>query len=602
MRNKKVLTLLLSISISLMNTSLTYADDSLPVDTIGQNGKLTFIANYSVGTSNSDGGVAEIVKYNPDNQKMYIVNGAVQSVDIVSLSSVNSTEMTELTTDIRLDVASLGEEFGFNSGDITSVDVNPILDIVAIAVQDEDYSAGGSIVLLDYDGNYITHFQAGVQPDMVTFSPDGNYLLSADEGEPRNGYAIEGAVDPMGSVTFIDLTNGIEEATAQIIDFSDYDSQRDLLIADQVLLKTEAAPSVDLEPEYITISEDNKYAYVTLQEANAIATFDMANKAFISIKGLGFKDHNLETNALDVLDDEKAELSTQDLYGVYMPDGCATVNINGTQYILTANEGDSRDWGEGDNAYTDESTGVVTADETDYEIIVIDNASKDGLDADSQYLYGARSFSIWNAESLTQVFDSRSDFEKITADLYPEYFNSSNNKTKLDSRSPKKGPEPEGIASLTLGNSIYAFVGFERIGGVMMYDITDPNTAFFVDYLNLRDFNGSNESESGALGPEGLCVINGEDSPTGKPLLLVANEVSGTVNILEVQVTEDDSNSAEADSTDLTDAETLDESSAESEIPKTGEGEGLFLVTALGVTAFGMLLIKTKDNQKYRLF
>ena len=59
------------------------------------------------------------------------------------------------------------------------------------------------------------------------------------------------------------------------------------------------------------------------------------------------------------------------------------------------------------------------------------------------YSYGGRSFSIFDAETMELVYDSGSEFEKITAEAFPEYFNSSNDEISYDKRSSSKGPEPE---------------------------------------------------------------------------------------------------------------------------------------------------------------
>ncbi len=146
----------------------------------------------------------------------------------------------------------------------------------------------------------------------------------------------------------------------------------------------------------------------------------------------------------------------------------------------------------------------------------------------------SRSFSIWDADTMGQVYDSGSDFEKITGELYPEAFNSSNNKTELDSRSGKKGPEPEDIKVMKIKGKTFVFIGLERTGGIMMYDVTNVQNVKFHDYVNVRDFSGTNVSSSGDLAPEGLCLVEAKNSPTGKPLMLVANEVSGNVRVFEI--------------------------------------------------------------------
>jgi LPXTG-motif cell wall-anchored protein len=566
MKRRIALVLSLTALISMSMNTIVFAE------TLSNSGKMKYIAKYSTGLTNEDGGVAEIVKYNKENQKMYLVNGAEQSVDIVSIASISSDDFSDLEMDARLDVRAMGEANGFSCGDITSVDVSADLDIVALAVRNEDYTQGGSIVILDYDGNYICHYEAGIQPDMITFSPDSKYVLTADEGEPQEGYSSETAVDPRGSVTVVDLSSGPEEGLSYILDFSEFDEQREQLVEDGVLLKPDTQPSTDLEPEFIAVSQDSKYAYITLQEANAIATLNLEELSYDSIKGLGFKDFSVEANKLDALKDGKAELSAQELLGVYMPDGIAAVQLDGKTYILTANEGDGREWGTEPDDYLDEAEYIIPG--TEYEVAVINNSERDGLDADSQYLYGARSFSIWDAQDLSQVYDSGSDFERITAETYPEYFNSSNNGTGLDSRSAKKGPEPETVAAVTLGDKTYAFIGLERIGGVMMYDITNPVEAQYVDYINLRDFESEELSDS-SLAPEGLCIIKAEDSPTGTPLLLAANEVSGNVDVIEILDKVQDNVQDDAES-----------ASESAQLPKTGEWNLSYLYLGIACILF----------------
>ncbi|MGN1319769.1 MAG: choice-of-anchor I domain-containing protein, partial [Acutalibacteraceae bacterium] len=156
----------------------------------------------------------------------------------------------------------------------------------------------------------------------------------------------------------------------------------------------------------------------------------------------------------------------------------------------------------------------------------------DGLDGDKAYVFGGRSFSIYEAtdSGLTLVFDSGSDFEEITADKLADYFNASNDKISLDNRSGKKGPEPESVVTGVIGNKTFAFVALERIGGIMVYDITDPANAKFANYINSREFD---EAIKGDVSPEGLCFVSAENSKTGKATLLAACEVSGTLAAYE---------------------------------------------------------------------
>jgi hypothetical protein len=143
--------------------------------------------------------------------------------------------------------------------------------------------------------------------------------------------------------------------------------------------------------------------------------------------------------------------------------------------------------------------------------------------------FGARSFSIWDS-NLNRVYDSGDEFEQKTVALPNARFNASNDNNDLDGRSASKGPEPEGVVVGRFGNKTYAFIGLERIGGVMVYDVSKPAAASFVTYLNTRT------NDTGDLGPEGLALIPADKSPNNKPLLVVGNEVSGTTAILQINL------------------------------------------------------------------
>jgi hypothetical protein len=153
------------------------------------------------------------------------------------------------------------------------------------------------------------------------------------------------------------------------------------------------------------------------------------------------------------------------------------------------------------------------------------------------YSYGARSFSIWDANG-NLVYDSGNSLESIVAEKFPDNFNSDNDaNNSFDSRSVAKGPEPEGVTTGVINNRTYAFIGLERIGGVAIYDVTNPVAPEFVQYTNNRNFEGDAEAgTAGDLGPEGLEFIDAEDSPNGEPLLVVTHEVSGSTTVYQIQI------------------------------------------------------------------
>lgn len=501
------------------------------------------LSSYSVGRTNADGGVAEIVTYNKKDKVFYLVSGVTQSIDLVKINSDGSTERKK-----RIEIGKILEDKNINAGDVTSVSYSDEKNLLAVAVQDEDYKNNGHIVILDKDGNYKEAYECGVQPDMVTFTKDGKYIISADEGEPREGYV--NGIDPKGSVTIIDVEN---KSTNKV----EFNINRVEALNNGVLLKKDSNPAEDLEPEYIAVSDDNKTAFISLQENNAIASIDIESGDINYVKGLGFIDHSLEGNEIDAVrgkgKNAKIDIKNDNFLGTPMPDGIAFLSKNGKDYILTANEGDAREWGKKKNKY--ENTKSKKFDEkADKKTEYLDNDKTDGLDENKIYLLGGRSFSIYDASNLAKVYNSGSDFEKITARIFPDFFNTSNDEDKgideLDARSNKKGPEAENITVLNIKNKTYAIVGLERISGIMIYDITDPSNPVYKDYFNNRIFIKSvNDGEEvglekrGNIGPEGLCAIEAKDSPTGKPIVLVANEVSGTVQVIEFNYSEDEKNS-----------------------------------------------------------
>ena len=504
-----------------------------------ENGKainLEKIGGYDSGFSNKDGGVAEIISYDKMKNQAWVVNGATGKLDILSLDQVTggiSEKMSAKSLDIPAIIAKAAPDFQY--GDMTSVAVHGEKGIVAVALQDVDYNKHGYAAILTTDGELLTMIEAGCQPDNIVFTPDGRKILVANEGEPREGIG-EGIVDPAGSVTVITLDAAdVQKSTAVTVDFEVFDSQRETLIADGIIMVKDNLPSVDFEPEYITATDQK--AYIALQENNAIAVLDLDTKEYSGVYSLGYKDLSGEKDALDLVEDGVYEAKTYDAVSAYMPDGIAVYETDGKTYILTANEGDAREWGD----YCNEIKATVTAtDGTEAEKVRVINAEvTDGLPEGKTVLCGARSFSIYRVDNdgLTQVFDSGNDFEVKTAGYFPAYFNISNNDNTFDSRSPKKGPEPESVVIGKVEGRTYAFVALERIGGIMVYDITHPEKADFCNYINTRDFSEDPEAVeklTGDIAPEGLAFIPAEDSHSATPVLLAAYEVSGTVGAYAV--------------------------------------------------------------------
>ena len=524
---------------------------------------LTQIARYSAGQYNVDGGVMEIVAYNQATEWAYAINGQSGKLAAIPLAGLTAGAHVEALTGTEIDVKALveAEDSTFQYGDMTSVAISPDSTTLAAALQAQGSNDAGRVALFtcEEDGTLTLEalVETGAQPDMVTFAGDG-VVLTADEGEPREGYG-ENIADPKGSVTVVD----VEAQESTVVDFSAFDSQRDQLAEDGIVLKKGSAPSVDLEPEYIAVSGGK--AYVTLQENNAIAVLDIESQAFEGVYSAGFEDHSTTAIDLDKKDDAYDPQTYESLLGIRMPDGIAAFTVEGTTYLVTANEGDAREWGDEDlgTFYLSEDerdfgeegvtspTGAITAENSGLEgkVVFFKTEDFDGLDPEKDYVFGGRSFTVFQAteNGLEEVFTSGDDFEALTAQYVPEYFNASNDNAVLDDRSGKKGPEAESVTVGTVDGKTYAFVALERTGGVMAYDVTDPEAITFVNYVNTRDFGttveGSEEYEDGELdkwvtggdvAPEGLLFLDAASSPNGEPLLLAACEVSGTVAVYQL--------------------------------------------------------------------
>ena len=486
------------------------------------------------GAMSPDGGSLEIVQYNAKNGFAYAVSGVKGKLIAVDLNASLSGDKAAALNGTEYDIRSLVRTDNFTYGDMTSV--SPDGGTLAAAIQAEDYTAGGIVAVFTCgaDGSLTlsSTVPVGVQPDMVTFTPDGRHILTADEGEPRLGYSDPNAVDPKGSVTVIEAAT----LAAKTVDFTAFDSAdaRQTLVAEGIVLKKDTLPSVDLEPEYIAC--DNDTAYITCQEANAIAVLDIARGEFTGVYSVGFEDYSKVPIDLGNGDSACAPGTYEDLKGIRMPDAVSLYRVNGTTYLITANEGDSRAWPVGLETDVNEAKGKKSPTgkiKTSNKVTWFDASQYDGLESGVDYLFGGRSFSVLRVteNGLEEVYDSGSAFEAITAKHFPDFFNCSNDNIGLEDRSGKKGPEPEGTAVGAVNGRTYAFIALERVGGVMIYDVTDPAKASFVNYINSREFAADIQ---GDVSPEGLCFVPAAASRTGKPLLLAACEVSGTLAVYEL--------------------------------------------------------------------
>jgi hypothetical protein len=476
------------------------------------------IGTYETGVINKN--AAEISGYDPGTQSLYVLRADLNSLDILDISDPTNMVKTKI--------------INFNAYGDRPNSIAAKNGIIAVALSANPEQAPGVAVFFDANGNYLTQYDVGPLPDMLTFTPNGDKILVANEGSPDDDYLI----DPEGSITIVDISSSVLAAKVTDVGFSEVEMGRDVRI-----FGPNASPAQDLEPEYITISDDGEIAFVSLQENNAMAIIDISEGIAISIVGLGFKDHAKPENAIDVNDqDENIKLETYPICGMYQPDAIATLTIEGKTYILSANEGDSRTydgWNEEirvkDISLDPDVYNPSTAKSLARLITTttLGDQNGDGL-VEQIYSFGGRSFSIWD-ENINLIWDSGNQFAEYFAINHPLLFNSQGTYTSFDSRSDEKGVEPESITTGVVNGRALAFIGLERTGGIMVYDVSTPSSPDFIGWYHNTNFGGSIEQgTAGDISPEGLIFVSDQDSPTGSPLLIVSHEVSGSVTVYEI--------------------------------------------------------------------
>lgn len=455
-------------------------------------------------------GLAETVAWDHSTLSVFVSN-ARGSVSVIDLSTP----------------ARPRPRFTINvGGSVNSVAVKN--QLVAIAVAASPITDPGYVAFYDLRGEALGKVTVGSLPDMLTFTPDGKMLLVANEGEESRG------IDPQGTISLVDLAGGVAGATVRTVDFTSLDKRSDELKKNGLRVFPNKLPSVDLEPEYITVLPNGKEAWVCLQEANALARIDLKRGTLTGIYPLGLKDHGGVGFGLDPSDqDGGIRIAEWPVMGMYMPDTIAAARVGGEMYLFTANEGDTRE--------EDVRVGKLDLDEKTFpkqrliqepealgrlQVSGIDGDVDGDGDIDVLHSYGARSFSIWNMEGV-RVFDSGDQFERRLAEQMSDLFNADNDATiKVDARSDNRGCEPEAVTVGKFGGKTYAFIGLERPGGIMLYDVSVPAKSTFLQYINDREHQ---------RGPEDIKFISTEQSPTGKPLIVVANEMSGSIGIYELR-------------------------------------------------------------------
>ena len=538
---------------------------------------------YRSGYNNAS--ASNSVAYDPHTHRLFVANGATQRIDVVNLGggAIDPSRPQRLSRKCSLRVVEpepLSPPSAYTPFYL-ALRKDGLLAVVLR--QRDDATAQGKVVLLDAREDCsappVAVVDVGFMPAEAGFAPDGGYLLVTSEGEPSEDYRT----DPPGSVSIIDLTGGVAGAKEITrVTFKQFDPLKERLIAQGVRITGPDTISVeqDLEPEGIAISANSRAAWITLPENNAVATLDIRSGKFVAIRSFGFKDYSDEPSGLDPTDNDgpPPHIQTWPIRGMYMPKQVAIAAPLGYPILVYPNRGVRRHLA----AYGDEvrlsdlplvtpsifrdldptffpPNDPNTAALRDLRLKVswVDGDDNGDGYLEDIYAFGGRSFSIRTLDNML-LFDSGDDFEQITAQAWRDtngffLFNTPDDENVFDGTSDLRGPEPVSVATGRIGMNTYAFIGLERVGGVMTYDITNPFKPTFQHYINNRNFDlnpkdgdgvcAKQQPETGEcpnvgdLSAERIIFIGAHDSPVGTPLLVVSNATSGSATIFVIERT-----------------------------------------------------------------
>ena len=534
---------------------------TMALDAAAQSITLTPLGTYDAGVfTPDDPRISEINAFDPVGQRIYVVNPANSRLDVINASNP-SAPTNGGTVNFVADCAAL-QTSGCPVAGSEPNSVAIFGTLIGVAISNATRTNNGHAVFYELQGAAVPRFlvslEVGAVPDAITFTEDGKYALTANEGEPNAAYTI----DPLGSVSIIEVARIGQGGAVRQVTFERFDNpgQRKQLELEGVrIFGPNASVSEDLEPEYI--ATDKNKAYVTLQENNALAIINIDDATVERVVGLGLKDHSQAGNTLDTNDnDGTANLVNRSVFGLYQPDAIAAIPGNGRTLLIMANEGDAREYlgspgfvealRVSSSSYPLDPTvfpdPTFTKSAAQVGRLNVSRSSGD-LDGDGDFdrieLFGGRSVSVRDQQGAL-VWDSGDMFERLAKQLDAAgttIFNTSSSNNTRDNRSDDKAVEPESVVVGEVNGHLYAFVGLERDGGIVVLDLADPTAPSFVTYATNRTFPGSfsncnqTTNNCGGLGPEGLTFVPASDSPIGDALLIVSYEVSNTTTIWKIE-------------------------------------------------------------------
>ncbi|XP_033119889.1 mesenchyme-specific cell surface glycoprotein-like [Anneissia japonica] len=442
-------------------------------------------------------------------------------------------------------------------------------------------SPGTVSIFGTYKNGVIDKFQdikVGAEPGMIKFTNDCRTLLVANEGSAAESDDGTNVIDPEGSITILRFPgNDLSQTPNKItVNFNEFDSRsseyesKGVRIPYKGSLGTGSSASTfsqSMEPEYITLNSDESLAYVTLQENNAIAVVNIGQGEVTEIYPLGQKDWSqLLFDSSDT--DSEINLRSWPVSSLYQPDVVIYFKLNGEGYLAMVNEGKMLDyetsngetWTESargseiisDNLLADNvSSNLQQALSDNNKLGRLQFSKVDGLNdlgkIEKLHFYGGRGWSIMRVKDMSQVYDSGDELERKHAEFLETVFNAESTPDSemqtpsqlKDQKSDDLGPECESLAIGDVDGKKLFFIGVEGPSSIVTYSMGSSLQPQFESIYRAGGVNASFKSiyesrTSGDLEPEDLRFIQSDDSPTGKPLLLVTGTASGTVSLYEI--------------------------------------------------------------------
>lgn len=515
--------------------------------------------NFLGGVQIANG--AEILSYDKNSHSLLSTysSDSGHGIRIYGLSGtgqLSTTRDVDLSTQFGIDATST-----FSLSSVVADSRGRDFGVASLIPTDRGATSGKVVFFQLSTGSVLSSVDVGYHPDSVTITPDGNRIVVANEGE-----FIDTTTQTAGSISVINLSGitntagvaGLNNSAVTTKTFEAANLGAGVSIADlrnnRDTLSTPVAGGdrhLDIEPEYITAN--NGQAYVSLQEANAVAVYDFVEEKFTAIHDLG-----TAPVRMDASDRDGAGVIDKNIAALRAPDTIKQFESGGTTYIVTANEGDYRP-DDGDRiTYANAVAGNLIDSATKTALdslyggsnsatsgrlgrlqISLINGDTDGDgDIDVVTVAGSRGISIINAETGELAFDSGAMIEDYVFANDPGTFNIDAEALILeagdvtlaglvDARSRSKGPEVEAVEFGTVNGRNYVFAAAERQNGIFAFDITDLNNVQIVDYFNF--VTGTETVDY--IAPESLLFISAEDSPTGEALLIAGFEVSGSIAV-----------------------------------------------------------------------